>query len=148
MAVASTQGEFAEVLKGALALSHDDQVRLCSVLQRVTGAAGHLGSTYRGAAPEPAMQSTVEDWLRQIQGESPWTQLVLLDEALEAEDSPAERCALEAARTQLLRTHTPVAIRRAVTDLASRSPVAICVGALGLLVGVVGIGRLLLRLLF
>ena len=146
MAAASTQTEFGEVLKGELALCQDDQARLCSVLQRLTGAPAPLPEG--GTEVQLAPQRTAQEWLGQIQNEAPWSQLALLDEALEAEDAPDERAVLEGARAHLLRAHPPLAIRRAVTELASRSPVAMCVGILGLLVGVVGIGRLLLRILF
>lgn len=146
MAAASTQTEFGEVLKGALALCQDDQARLCSILQRLTGAPAPLPEG--GTEVQLPPQRTAQEWLGQIQNETPWSQLALLDEALEAEDAPDERAVLETARAHLLRAHPPLAIRRAVTELASRSPVAMCVGILGLLVGVVGIGRLLLRILF
>lgn len=146
MAAAFTQTEFGEVLKSALALCQDDQARLCSVLQRLTGAPAPLPEG--GTEVQLAPQRTAQEWLDQIQNEAPWSQLALLDEALEAEDASDERAVLEGARAQLLRAHPPLAIRRAVTELASRSPVAICVGILGLLVGIVGIGRLLLRILF
>lgn len=146
MAAASTQTEFGEVLKGALALCQDDQARLCSVLQRLTGAPAPLPEG--GTEVQLAPQRPAQEWLGQIQNEAPWSQLALLDEALEAEDAPDERAVLEEARAHLLRAHPPLAIRRAVTELASRSPVAMSVGILGLLVGVVGIGRLLLRILF
>lgn len=147
MGAASMQTEFTEILKGALALSQEDQARLCSVLQRVTGAAGNLAAD---SVPEPLSESerTVQDWLQQIRGEAPWIQLVFLDDALEAEDAVVKRAALDAARTQLLRDHPPLAIRRAVTDLAARHPAGVCVGALGLLIGVFGLARQVVRLLF
>jgi hypothetical protein len=148
MAAASTQTEFGEVLKSALALCQDDQARLCSLLQRLTGAPAPLPLPEGGTEVQLAPQRTAQEWLGQIQNEAPWSQLALLDEALEAEDAPDERAVLERARAHLLRAHPPLALRRAVTELASRSPVAMCVGILGLLVGVVGIGRQLLRILF
>lgn len=148
MAEALMPNEFGEVLKGALALTPDDQARLCSVLQRVTGVPDARSTPDAEVKLPPAPHLTLEVWLQRIQNESAWSQLMLLDKALEAEDAPDQRAMLEEARAQLLRGHPPLAIRRAVTDLASRSPGGLCVGILGLMVGVVGIGRLLLRVLF
>jgi hypothetical protein len=147
------EAQLADVLKGALALSADDQAQLCSVLLRITA----LPASPLDVVPPSAEHATdqaaheqqaVENWLQQVQREPVWTQLLLLDDALAGIDSEEEASALRAARTQLLQANPPIAVRRAVVDLASQHPIGVCVGAVGLAVALFGLGRVLLRLLF
>jgi hypothetical protein len=145
------QAQFADVLRGALTLLPDDQERLCSVLQRITALPVAAFPAHPPAhAPDQVAQEaqTLEDWLQQIQCEPVWTQLLLLDDALANVDSEEEASALRAARTRLLQANPPIAVRRAVVDLASQHPIGVCVGAAGLAVALVGLGRVLLRILF
>jgi hypothetical protein len=147
------EARFADVLRGALALAADDQARLCSVLQRITALPAPPSSAIPPAAaltPEEVAheEQTLETWLQQIRCEPVWTQLLLLDDALAGVDSEEEASAIRAARTRLLQANPPIAVRRAVVDLASQHPMGVCVGAVGLAVAIIGLGRVLLRILF
>ena len=152
MPTVSTPPEFAQTLRDVLALPADDQVRLHAVLERVTGAIHSPSALQMVAAPlpagDPAPQEDVTQWLVQVRELPVWTQLQLLDEALASAVAPEEMALLESARSQILRAHPPLAVRRAVVALATRQPIATSVGSVGLVVGVFGIGRLLARLMF
>ena len=150
---AHTPAEFAQTLRDVLALPPEDQARLCSVLERVTASA--RGEPLLAPAPRPLafaqdlpQELETAQWLEQLRGLPAWTQLQLLDEALETADAPHDVALLEAARIQLLHAHPPLAVRRAVVALATRQPIATCVGSVGLVVGVIGAIRLLARVVF
>jgi hypothetical protein len=147
------EAQFADVLRGALALPPGDQAQLCSVLQRITALpAAPLEVVIPSAehAPDQVAHEVqaLENWLQQIQRESAWIQLLLLDDALVGVDSEEEASPLRAARTRLLQANPPIAVRRAVVDLARQHPLAVCVGAAGLAVALFGVGRVLLHILF
>jgi hypothetical protein len=147
------QAQFADVLRGALTLPPDDQAQLCSVLQRITALPASpldvVPPFAELAADKVAHhEQTLENWLQQIQCEPVWTQLLLLDDALANVDSEEETSALRAARTQLLHANPPIAVRRAVVDLASQHPTGVCLGSVGLAVALFALGRVLLRILF
>ena len=155
MQPAAAPPEFAQTLRDVLALPPEDQARLQAVLERVTGSVAARpapASVPMPMAPAPAVaaeqQVDVAEWLQQVRALPAWTQLQLLDEALESTEDPQEFAPLEAARRQLLHAHPPLAVRRAVVALASRQPIATCVGSVGLVVGVIGIGRVLARIVF
>lgn len=155
MQPASSPPEFAQTLRDVLALPPEDQARLQAVLERVTGSLSRSSappSVAMSLAPAPMadaeQQVDVAEWLQQVRALPAWTQLQLLDEALESADDPQEFALLEGARSQLLHLHPPLAVRRAVVALATRQPIATCVGSVGLVVGVIGIGRVLARVVF
>src|SRR5689334_23002622 len=113
---AASGSRFADVLADALALPMEDQARLCSVLERLTEhspAAVASPPSPNADAPEPGQQQ-LEAWLAQIASEPAWTQLLLLDDAMERVDSEAEASPLKAARTRLLQANPATAVRRAV----------------------------------
>lgn len=153
MPAAPAPPEFAQTLRDVLALPAEDQARIHSVLERVTGAVHDTASLQIVAAPlarsnDASPQQEAAQWLEQLRELPPWTQLQLLDEALEAAEDPQEHALLESARSDLLHTYPPLAVRRAVVVLATRQPIATCIGSVGLVVGVIGIGRLLVRMMF
>jgi len=150
---APAPSQFTEVLAGALALPAEDRMRLCSVLQRLAQAAPAAAPVLSPAdvhTPGPGLpgEETLEDWLRQIAREPAWTQLLLLDEALENVDADGEATALKAARSRLLQADPAIAVRHAVVALASQHPIAVSVGAFGLALALFGLARVLLRTVF
>jgi hypothetical protein len=150
---APSASRFAEVLAGALALSAEDQVRLRTVLDRLTegspcAAAARCGAPAQGADLDLPTQETLEHWLAQIAREPAWNQLLLLDEALTTADSELETSALQAARTGLLQANPATAVRQAVFALACQHPIAVCFGVAGLALAVFGLVRVLLRIVF
>ena len=143
--------EFAEVLAGALSLPAEDRLRLCSVLERlapVSPSSALPAACVHTADPGESSQATLEEWLAQVTRAPAWSQLLLLDDALESVDSDSQASALQAARTRLLQANPAIAVRHAVVALASRHPIGVCLGALGLTVAVFGLARILLRIVF
>lgn len=149
----STPSPLAAALQAALALSPADQAHLSAMLQRLTDAKqgegcdrlGDLEITASGVA-DP--QAAVEGWLQRIAPEPAWLRLQLLEEAMGTCDTDEERDALQAAHEQLLQAHPPLAVRRSVTALAALHPASTGTAVVGLLLGVAGLGRLVLRALF
>lgn len=145
--------DFAGVLRGALALPEEDKRRLAEVMSRVTDSSLAIGST-APLAGQPSHaeleepQTTAAEWVLKIRGEPAWTQLQLLEEAIESADDPSELQVLQSAHKTLLQENPPLAVRRAVVRVASQHPVGFCVGALGLLLALTALGRGLVRLAF
>lgn len=139
----------ADALRLALALSPQEQSRLLLLLQSLAGpprlldgdpvADTALATEEMLPPPEP-----VAAWLQRIACEPAWWRLQLLEEAM-ADCDAGDLPLLLQARSELLAADLPLAVRRSVTELASLHPVSVAVAALGLLLGLVGLARWLLR---
>lgn len=140
--------DFTGVLKGALALPEEDKRRLAEIMVRVTtpDAAAPAIAPAPSSQPVEAPQVGAVEWLRSIRGEPAWVQLQLVDDALETADDAAEAQVLRDAQRAMLQENPPLAVRRAVVRVASEHPIGICVGALGLLLALIALGRGLFRL--
>lgn len=157
MAAGSPPSALATALQVALALAPPDQAQLCALLQRLTDRAADE-SLDRFLDPKPAPravadpQAAVDAWLNDIAVQPAWLRLQLLDEAIAScasdSDREAERELLQSAHVQLLRAHPPLAVRRTVTELAMLHPASTGIAVIGLLLGLTGLVRLLLRGLF
>ncbi|HEX2544491.1 MAG TPA: hypothetical protein VHL79_06415 [Ramlibacter sp.] len=142
----------ADTVRAALALPPHDQASLCWLLQRVTGAAP-LPPSDPVADTELVTQAAtgqdfVRTWLQAIASEPAAVQLQLLDDAVDCCEDPGDLAALQAARTQLLGAHPPLAVRRTVTAFTSLHPASVAAALAGLLLGLAALVRLLLRGLF
>lgn len=148
----SAPSSLAIALQAALALAPSDQARLCALLQRLTNApqeqAPHLLPGTELAPPAADPPAAVEVWLQDIALQPAWLRLQLLDQAIDSCDTDAERELLEAAQAQLLHAHPPLAVRRTVTELAILHPASTSFAVIGLLLGLTGLARLVLRGLF
>lgn len=135
------------MLADALALTVEDQSRLHGVLTHVLG----VGQTPAVISQQSAAQEgelTLAEWLEALGKEPAWVQLQMLDQAIE-QAGPQERSdVLNAARAALLCENPQVSVRRAVTELTASNPVLMLLGAVGLVLAVVGVGRWLGGLVF
>lgn len=143
-----SSSDFAAVLKDALSLPAEDRRRLTEVMQRVAHAGPQIPGSVETvpAAPEP--EADLQGWLESIEAETPWTRLQLLEDALERAETDEEVAALTQARRALLDGNLPVAMRRAVVELATNHPTGIVFGALGIVIAIATLGRGALRLVF
>jgi hypothetical protein len=148
----SARTDFANVLRGALALDDGDKRRLLELMVRVTALdppndEGALTPPADTDGGELDRQEAVAEWLQKIRTEPAWTQLVLLEDAIAAGD-PDEAQPLQAAHRQLLLDNPPLAVRRAVVRIASDQPIGVVVGLVGLVLALFTIGRGLFHLAF
>lgn len=142
--------DLASVLKDALSLPLDDRRRLTEVMQSVALAGVQAGSvevvavaTLREDLPD------LQGWLDKIAVETPpWTRLQLLEDAIEHAETQEEIAALTQARRALLDGNPPVAMRKAVVEMATNQPTGIVFGALGLLMAIATLARGAFRLVF
>lgn len=136
-------GDFAGILKDALALTEEDKRRLAELMVRVTAPdrAGAVAVQAREQQPEDTPQVGAAEWLQKIRGEPAGMQLQLLEDAIEVADDLSELQLLRAAHKALLHDNPPLAVRRAVARVAAEHPVAICVGTVGLLLAMFALGR-------
>ena len=153
MDASSAPSALAAALDAALALSPADQSRLCALLQRLTAATPDgthdpLADTELATSIAPGPQAEVDAWLQDIAPQPAWLRLQLLEDAIEACDTDAQRATLQAAHAQLLQSHPPLAVRRTVTELATVHPVSTGIAVVGLLLGLAGFARAVLRGLF
>ena len=153
MEASGAPSALAAALQAALALAPADQARLCALLQRLTArlpdeAADPLRDTELATQGAADPQAAVAAWLQEIALQPAWLRLQLLDEAIASCDTDAERKALQAAHAQLLQAYPPLAVRRTVTELATLHPTSTGIAVIGLLLGLAGLARLVLRGLF
>ena len=149
----SAPSALAAALQAALALSPTDQAQLCALLQRLTNAPARthgepLADTELATRDDADPQAAVAAWLQDIAAQPAWLRLQLLDEAIDTCATDAEREPLQAARAQLLQAHPPLAVRRTVTQLAMMHPASTGIAVAGLLLGLLGLARALLRGMF
>lgn len=141
-------GDFAGVLKSALALPEEDKRRLAELMNRVT--ATDAMRVQIAPAPETGAETTPEigaaEWVLAIRGESASVQVQLIEDALASTEDPSELQVLRGAQKVLLQENPPLAIRRAVERVAAEHPVGICVGGAGLLLALIAVARGLFRL--
>ena len=153
MEASSAPSALVAALQAALALAPSDQARLCAVLQRLTAplpdeAADPLRDTELATQGAADPQAAITAWLQDIAAQPAWLRLQLLDEAIATCDTEAEREALQTAHAQLLQAYPPLAVRRTVTELATLHPTSTGIAVVGLLLGLAGLARLMLRGLF
>lgn len=144
-------GDFAGILKGALALPEQDKRRLAELMARLTSldrASDSVAVQPREQETEAAPLPNAAEWLQTIRSEPAWVQLQLLEDAINGADDPSELQLLRAAHKMLLQENPPVAVRRAVVRVAEEHPIGICVGAVGLLFALFALGRGVLHLAF
>lgn len=143
--------DLASVLKDALSLSLDDRRRLSVVMQSVAPAGAQVVADSMAPAADATQPEPLPDlqgWLDMIAVETPWARLQLLEDAIEHAETQEEVAALTQARRALLDTNPPVAMRKAVVEMATNHPTGIVFGALGLLLAIATLGRGAFRLVF
>lgn len=145
--------ELADVLQRVLALHPDDQRRLRDILVSLAGAQAGAQppvesvTTYDSGGAEGA-EAHVAQWLDQVRREDPWSQLYLLDEAIERAEDEEEARSLREARSRLLQENPPIAVRSAIVRLATERPMAVGAGSVGLILALFALGRGLFHLMF
>ena len=149
----SARPTLSAALQAALALSAADQARLFASLAylaeaRADEAPDRLSDTELSTRGAPDAHAAVAAWLQVIAAQPAWLRLQLLEEAIDTCETDAERAALQAAHAQLLQAHPALAVRRTVTELATLHPARTGIALVGLLLGLAGLARLVLRGLF
>lgn len=145
--------ELAGVLQRVLALPADDQKRLRDILASLGGAPSgaqppaESDTTYDTGGGEGA-EAHVAQWLDQVRREDPWSQLRLLDDAIERAEDEEQARSLREARSRLLQENPPIAVRSAIVRLATERPMAVGAGSVGLILALFALGRGLFHLLF
>jgi hypothetical protein len=140
--------DFGAVLKDALSLPADDRRRLTEVMQRVAPAGPQVPGSVETVPVAPQPEADLQGWLDRIEAETAWTRLQLLEDALDRAETDEEVAALAQARRALLDANPPVAMRRAVVELATNHPTGIVFGALGIVIAIATLGRGAWRLVF
>lgn len=142
----SKPDNLAGALQQLLGLPPAERQQMLEVL-RLAGGAATAADPVTDISPEDA-RTAVTDWLKSIEDLVAWERLQLLEAALADVESEAETGALSDARKALLDAHPPLAVRRAVVELVTLHPVATGVGALGLLLALLALGRNVFRAMF
>lgn len=147
------ESELAGVLQRVLALHPDDQRRLRDILLSLASApaAGQPRAEVDAKDDDAAAASAevhVAEWLHQVRSEAPWSQLRLLDDAIERVGDEEEARSLREARSRLLQENPPIAVRSAIVRLATERPLAVSAGSVGLILALFALGRGLFHLVF
>jgi hypothetical protein len=136
--------QFSDLVRRILDLPSSDQQRLHAMLAAMLGPVPGAPIADRVAYPAVTNEDEAEDeyreielWLASIDHEVPAKQVRLIDEVGTRVVFQASLDLLSERRGKLLDNHPPLAVRGAVTRLATESPVQLALGVLGLAVGIV-----------
>jgi len=133
---------FSDLIRRVLDLPSKDQQRLHAMLAAMLDAAPQARDESTAPSHEDAAEEERRDtqaWLAAIDLESPARQMKLIDEIIPQVEYQSSMELLEARRRTLLDNHPPLAVRGAVTRLASESPMQLVLGVAGLCVAIVSL---------
>lgn len=141
----SAARDFGSLLKDILDLPRHEQQRLSATLNSMLGDTTDSTATVDPARVQEASAlddepERVQSYLNEIRQERPNTQIRLIDDLTTQVETQDSLTMLHARRQELLDDSPPLAVRVAITRLASDKPGQLAIGAAGLLLAVVSAG--------